>query len=208
MNSQPKRIFYEGYVFDVLESVYEPAEDSFLLAENLVIKEGDLVLDVGTGCGLLAVLAAKNAKKVIATDMNPHAVWCALQNANLNNVANKMDIRQGELFGPVKEGERFDVILFNAPYLPSEEWEEQELFSRAWAGGETGRKVIDRFIREASEYLRENGRILLVQSTLSDVEQSLRMFVEHGLDAKVVAEKKVDFETIVVIEARRLASTL
>jgi release factor glutamine methyltransferase len=203
MNSQARRIFYEGHAFDVLESVYEPAEDSFLLAENLVIKENDLVLDVGTGCGLLAVLAAKVVKKVVATDVNSIAVRCTLQNAVLNNVADKMDIRQGELFEPIKKGERFDVILFNAPYLPSEEWEEQDLASQAWDGGETGRKVIDRFIREASAYLRENGRILLVQSTLSDVEQSFRMFAEFGLDAKVIAEKKVDFETIVVIEAKR-----
>jgi release factor glutamine methyltransferase len=203
MNSQARRIFYEGNTFNVLESVYEPAEDSFLLAESLVIKESDLVLDVGTGCGLLAVLAAKVAKKVVATDVNSIAVRCALQNAVLNNVADKMDIRQGELFEPIKKDERFDMILFNAPYLPSEEWEEQELASQAWAGGETGRKVIDRFIREASAYLRENGRILLVQSTLSDVEQSFRMFAEFGLDAKVIAEKKVDFETIVVIEAKR-----
>lgn len=202
MNSHPKRIFYEDYMFDVQESVYEPAEDSFLLAENLVIKKGDLVLDLGTGCGLLAVLAAKRAKKVVATDMNPHAVHCAIQNAALNNVANRIDIRQGKLFEPIKKGERFDVILFNAPYLPSEEGEEQELVSQAWAGGETGRKVIDRFICEAPSHLSENGRILLVQSTLSDVEQSLRMFAEQGFDAKVIAEKKVDFETIVVIEAK------
>lgn len=187
----------------MLESVYEPAEDSFLLAESLVIKKSDLVLDVGTGCGLLAVLAAKVAKKVVATDVNSIAVRCALQNAVLNNVADKMDIRQGELFEPIKKDERFDIILFNAPYLPSEEWEEQELASQAWAGGETGREVIDRFIREASAYLRENGRILLVQSTLSDVEQSFQMFAELDLDAKVVSEKKVDFETIVVIEAIR-----
>lgn len=203
MNSQARRIFYEGNTFNVLESVYEPAEDSFLLAESLVIKKSDLVLDVGTGCGLLAVLAAKVAKKVVATDVNSIAVRCALQNAVLNNVADKMDIRQGELFEPIKKDERFDIILFNAPYLPSEEWEEQELASQAWAGGETGREVIDRFIREASAYLRENGRILLVQSTLSDVEQSFQMFAELDLDAKVVSEKKVDFETIVVIEAIR-----
>jgi release factor glutamine methyltransferase len=203
MNSHPKRIFYEGYVFNVLESVYEPAEDSFLLAENLTIKEGDLILDTGAGCGLLAILAAKKAKKVVATDINPYAVQCTLQNAVLNKTADKMEVRHGDLFEPVRKNERFDVILFNAPYLPSEKGEEQELVSRAWAGGEKGRKVIDRFIHEASAFLRENGRILLVQSTLSDVEQSLRMFAEQGLDTKVIAEKKVDFETIMVIEAKR-----
>jgi release factor glutamine methyltransferase len=203
MNSQIKRIFFDDYVFDVFESVYNPAEDSFLLAQNLTIKKDDLVLDVGTGCGIQAVLAAQNARKVVATDINPNAVRCAVYNASLNKVADKIEIRKGSLLEPVKVGERFDVIVFNAPYLPSEACEERDLTSRAWAGGESGRRIIDRFIIEALAHLTTNGRILLVQSTLSDVEQSLRMFIEQGLDAKVIAEKKVAFETIVVIEARR-----
>jgi release factor glutamine methyltransferase len=190
-------------VFDVFESVYNPAEDSFLLAQNLAIKKGGLVLDMGTGCGLLAVLAVLKARKVVAVDVNPYAVRCVLHNASLNKVAGKIEVRQGSLFETVKADERFDVILFNAPYLPSEAWEEHDLTSLAWAGGESGRCVIDRFVVEAPRYLKTKGRILLVQSTLADVEQSLRMLVEQGLVAKVIAESKVAFETIVVIEARR-----
>jgi len=203
MNWLIRKVFYKDYVFEVPKEVYAPAEDSFLLAENLTVKAGDLVLDVGTGCGFIAVLTAKRARKVVAVDVNPFAVQCTRQNASLNNVADKIEVRQGDLFGPIKQKERFDVILFNAPYLPSEEWEEQDLASKAWAGGSIGRKVIDRFIREAPKYLKKNGRILLVQSTLSDVEQSLRMFFETGLDAKVIAQGKVEFETIVVIEVER-----
>jgi len=200
MNSQ-RKIFYKNYVFEVIKEVYVPAEDSFLLAENLDIDNGDLVLDLGTGCGILAVLAAKKAKKVIATDVNPFAVRCAIQNVALNNVDGKVEVRQGDLLEPIKKSEKFDVILFNAPYLPSEEWEEHDLVSQAWDGGRNGRKIIDRFICEAPNYLRRNGKILLVQSTLSDVEQTLKMFSKTGLVAKVIAECKVEFETIVVVEA-------
>jgi release factor glutamine methyltransferase len=203
MNSQIKRIFFDDYVFDVFENVYNPSEDSFLLAQNLSIKKGDLVLDMGTGCGIQAVLAAQKARKVVATDINPHTVRCAVHNASLNKVADKIEVRQGSLFEPIKADEKFDVILFNAPYLPSEAWEEHDLTSLAWAGGESGRRVIDRFIAEAPRYLKTNGKILLVQSTLSGLEQSLRMFIGQGLPSKVIAEKKVAFETIVVIEARR-----
>lgn len=203
MSSQCKRIFFRDFVFDVLEGVYEPAEDSFLLAENLSVKEGDVVLDMGTGCGLIAVLAAEKAKKVVATDVNPQAIRCTMQNAVLNNVPNKIETQQGDLFKPIRKSERFDLILFNAPYLPSEEWEEQDLASQAWAGGKNGRKIINRFIQEAPAHLRMSGRILLVQSSLSDVEQSLRMFSELGLVARVIAQCKVAFEAIVVIEARR-----
>ena len=56
-----KRTHFGDYVFDVYEDVYEPAEDTSLFAENIDVKEGELVLDVGTGCGLLGILAAKKA---------------------------------------------------------------------------------------------------------------------------------------------------
>jgi release factor glutamine methyltransferase len=204
MSSQCKRIFFRDFVFDVLDGVYAPAEDSFLLAENLTVKEGDVVLDMGTGCGLLAVLAAGKAAKVVATDINPQAIRCTRQNAVLNNVKNQIETRQGGLFEPIGKSEKFDLIFFNAPYLPSEKWEEEDIVSRAWAGGETGRKVIDCFILQVPAFLRASGRVLLVQSSLSDVEPSLRMFSELGFVARVVAECKVALETIVVIEAVRL----
>jgi len=79
----PKRLFFKGCVFYVDENVYEPAEDTFLLAENLKVEPEDFVLDMGTGCGILAVLAAKKARKVVAVDINPYAIECAKKNAVL-----------------------------------------------------------------------------------------------------------------------------
>ena len=203
MSSQTRRVFFEDCVFDVFDSVYEPAEDSFLLAKALTVKHGDCVLDMGAGCGIQAIWAAKKATKVVAVDINPNAVMCTVHNAVLNRVSDKIGARHGSLFEPVKTSERFDVIIFNAPYLPIEDIEKQDLTSCAWNGGKSGRRVIDQFIHEAPEYLTSNGRVLLVQSTLSDVSQSLRMFTDHALTAKVIAEEKVAFETIVVIEAKR-----
>ena len=198
-----KRIFFNNCTFCVEENVYEPAEDTFLLAENLVVGEHDVVLDMGTGCGILGVLAAKRARKVVAVDVNPHAVRCAETNARLNGVVEKMDIRRGDLFKPVRKDEKFDVIIFNAPYLPSEAGEQKTWIGRAWAGGPTGRQLIDRFIFQAPSYLREGGRILLVQSTLSNVDETMRRLEGEGLRVSILAEKKVAFETIVVIQAER-----
>jgi len=196
-----KRIFFNNCTFYVEKNVYEPAEDTFLLTENLVVSEHDVVLDMGTGCGILGVLAAKRARKVVAVDVNPHAVRCAETNARLNGVMEKMDIRRGDLFEPIKKGEKFDVIIFNAPYLPSEAREQKTWIGRAWAGGPTGRRLIDRFISRAPSYLKKSGRILLVQSTLSNVDETVRRLEGEGLQASVLAEKKVAFETIVVIQA-------
>ena len=207
MKSLEKRVFYADLSLDVYEEVYEPAEDTFLIADvlNQTVAEGETVLDVGTGCGILAVIASKKAKKVVATDVNPHAVECAKQNAEVSRVLSKMQVRLGDLFEPISETEKFSMIVFNAPYLPSTQSEHRSWRGRAWAGGSTGRRIIDRFMRDAPSHLTTKGRILLVQSTLSDVKETLRKFRETGLDAKVVAEKKAAFETIVVIQASHLS---
>jgi len=202
MSSQVKKVFFADYVFHVWENVYEPAEDSFLFAENLLANEGEKVLDVGTGCGMLGIIAAREASEVGAVDINPYAVRCAIENARLNGVAAKISFIQGDLFTPLRQRAKFDVILFNAPYLPLEHEEKNSWLVRAWSGGAGGRQLIDRFIYEAPKYLERNGRILLLQSTLSGVSETLTGFARVGLKTNILAERDLPFfETILLVKA-------
>jgi release factor glutamine methyltransferase len=165
---------------------------------------GDKVLDMGTGCGIIGIIAAKESQKVLAIDVNPHAIKCANINAKMNNVLAKFETREGDLFKVVKHFERFDLIIFNPPYLPSSE-EESDLgwIEKAWSGGPSGRDVIDRFLEECDQYLLEKGSILMVQSTLSDVEKTVYKMRKNGFDVNIIDEKKLDFEKLVVIQANR-----
>jgi len=196
-----KKIFFNDCIFYVSEKVYEPAEDTFLLAENLVVNENDVVLDVGTGCGMLGILAAKKAKRVVATDINPYTVSCAKANARQNSVLAKIDVRQGSLFESIKRSEKFDVIIFNAPYLSTSESEKKSWIGKAWAGGQSGRDLVEPFVSEAPKYLKKKGRIFLVQSSLSEIDKTIQRFKKNGLKAAIIAEKKFPFETIVLIRA-------
>ena len=195
-----RKVFFGNRVFHVWENVYEPAEDSFLLAENLNVRGGSKVIDMGTGCGILSVIAAEKASGVLAIDVNPHAIRCARTNAENNGVSDRVDFVQGYLFSSLKVRRKFDLILFNAPYLQSEEGEKVSWVAWAWTGGTSGRDVIDRFICEAPKYLRRNGEIMLLQSTLSNVKETLQGFEAKGLKADIIAKQDLPFfETIVLI---------
>ncbi|WP_297470061.1 HemK2/MTQ2 family protein methyltransferase [Thermococcus sp.] len=188
---------YYGLQILLDENVYEPAEDTFLLAETVEVRPGERALDVGTGTGLIALLMAKKARYVLGVDINPNAVELARKNARLNGIKN-VEFKVSDLFERV-EG-KFDVITFNAPYLPGRP---EEPIDFALVGGERGREVIDRFIAEVPDYLSAEGRVYLVQSSITGIEETLKRFEDAGLSAEVVARKHVFFEDIVVVQARR-----
>jgi release factor glutamine methyltransferase len=204
MLSSAKRVFFNRYVFRVHENVYEPAEDSFLFAEYLLREKGERVLDVGTGCGILGIVAGADAARIVGVDINPYALRCTRENAKLNGLIEKFSLVQGDLFRPLKRKAAFDLILFNSPYLPVRRTQKGSWLEHAWAGGKTGRQTINRFILESPDYLASGGRILLLQSSLCDIERTLKNFTEKALEARVV--RMIDlpfFESIVLIEARR-----
>ncbi len=203
MPCRVRRIYFGECIFDVESEVYEPAEDSFLLAENFNPAAAEAVLDVGTGCGILAVLGAKKGAAVTAIDLNPFALHCAKANAKLNDVSGRICFIQGDLLSAFKHGVMFDLILFNAPYLPSESSEQETWIGRSWAGGVGGRAVIDRFISNVSAYLKPKGTVLLMQSTLTGIDETIHSFVMQNLNAKIIADLKLPFfETLTLIEAR------
>ena len=132
--------------FYVPDETVPPSVQSMYLLSHWKIREGEEVLDIGTGSGVQAVFAAEKAKRVVATDISLSAVKTATLNVQHNGFRDKIEVRQGNLFAPVKEGERFDVILFNIdyPYKPGTE--------NLW-------KVHQRFFAAVGKYLKPGGRV-------------------------------------------------
>ena len=183
--------------------VYIPSDDTFLLAENLEIKKGQSVLEIGTGSGLVSMYASLLTDDVTATDINYNALELAEKNFKLNNI-NTIKLEFGDLFEPVKN-EKFDVILFNTPYLPTDSDDIiNDDLNYAFDGGLDGRKVIDRFINEVSNHLNDKGIVQIIQSSLSDNNRTLDMFDRNGFVAEIAVSEKFFFEEIVLINAYKI----
>ena len=113
------QVNFRGLELMMLQEVFCPVygEGSQLLADCLNVQEGERVLEIGTGSGGLAILSAAKAKSVIATDISPIAVKCAIDNVKKHKLNDKIDIRQGDLFQPLSLQEKFSLILFNLPFM-------------------------------------------------------------------------------------------
>jgi release factor glutamine methyltransferase len=183
--------------------VYIPSDDTFLLAENLEIKEGQSVLEIGTGSGLVSMYASLLTDDVTATDINYNALELAEKNFKLNNIGT-IKLEFGDLFEPVKD-KKFDVILFNTPYLPTDSDDIiNDDLNYAFDGGLDGRKVIDRFINQVSNHLNDKGIVQIIQSSLSDNDRTLDMFDRNGFVAEITESEKFFFEEIVLINAYKI----
>jgi len=167
--------------------IYQPAEDSFLLKKHIAkYSKTKIILDMGTGSGILAEEASKNAKKVYALDTDKESIdYCR------KKFGNKVDVRKSDLFSNIKE--KFDLIIFNPPYLPKD-LREDEKSARATTGGKKGFEIIERFLKEAKRHLNKDGKILFLFSSLSgDVEN---LFKKYGFKAKKIDEEKLFFEKL------------
>ena len=174
-----------------------------MLADNLLIKEGQSVLEIGTGSGIVAMYASKLTDRITVTDINFDACQLAEKNFRDNGIEN-IEILFGNLFEPVKN-RKFDVILFNTPYLPTEEGEVlEDTINYAFDGGLNGRKVIDLFLNEVGNHLNEGGIVQLIQSSLSDNKKTLDMLDELGFIAEIADSEHFFFEDITLINGYKI----
>ena len=191
------------FIINTDENVYIPAEDSYLLADNLQINEGQSVLEIGTGSGIVAMYASRLTDRITVTDINLDACMLAEKNFEENGIT-CIEVLFGNLFEPVKN-RKFDVILFNTPYLPTEDDEVlDDTINYAFDGGLNGRKVIDLFLNEVGNHLNDGGIVQLIQSSLSGNEETLEKLDSLGFIAEIAASEHFFFEDITLINAYKI----
>ncbi|MGZ8755104.1 MAG: 50S ribosomal protein L11 methyltransferase [Acidimicrobiia bacterium] len=179
-------------------ATFRPTTISVLLAASLEIEEGSVVVDVGCGSGVLAIVAARlGAAKVYGTDAAERTVEVASANAEAQGVGGITEFFEGDLFDPLPSGLQADVIIGDVSGIPDELAEESGWFPSGLSGGPTGAELPMRMLQNAKSLLRHGGKLFLPTGSLQD-EQS------------VVQEARSLFESIRLLSERQipLASAL
>ncbi len=162
---------------DVSDDVYPPSDDSILLIRSLDVKKGDDILEIGCGSGIVSIHCAKNGCNVTCVDVNRSAVKCTKKNAEKNNV--RLNVFFSDLYQNVNG--RFDIIVFNLPYLPVDE---PGVLAKAWSGGKDGLGPLPKLLSESKNHLKENGRIVIVTSSLMDQNKLDSMLSKYEVKKK------------------------
>jgi len=200
-----------------MDTVYLPAEDSFLMLEAIdkflktANRKPKTALDMGTGSGLLAIALAKRGCSITAADINPEAIKAAKENARKEGV--KINFALSDFFKNIKG--KYDLIVFNPPYVATEDCELKtrgsgnpnlcagssdepcaaDMQAKAWSGGPDGLQVINRFLSTASGFLNPGGRILLLVSSPGPDPPVFKDYRQ-----KIIAKKSLFFEQLFVLE--------
>lgn len=155
---------YLGMQLHVPATVFPPAPMSEPLGRAVLdeTRVGDRVLDMGTGCGVNAILAARVAHDVVAVDVNPDAVTVARMNCEGHGVAGRVDCRVGHLFEPV-DG-TFDLVIFDPPFRWFAPLDQLEV-----AFADEDYRTLTSFFDQVDDRLRPHGRVLVFFGTTGDL---------------------------------------
>ncbi|UPW00087.1 class I SAM-dependent methyltransferase [Halorussus gelatinilyticus] len=193
---------------DAETEVYQPAEDSHLLADAAVTDlrntstetpptdDASLALEVGTGSGYVAeTVADETGLRVLGSDLNPHACRQARERG--------VEAVRADLLDPFRD-DAFDAVLFNPPYLPTDPDDERDDWMEvALSGGEDGRKVIEPFLEAVGRALAPDGAVYLLVSSLTGVEEVVALAEREGFSAVALRDESFPFETLTVLKLLR-----
>ena len=191
------KYYLKNKEFYYSEEVYEPKEDSYLMAENIKFEAKKKVLDMGCGSGIQSMNALIQNCEVIAVDLNPKALEITKQNSKQIKKEKKIKTIQSNLFEKIKK-QKFDYILFNPPYVPSDRIKYIEL-----DGGKKGREILNKFLEEAPKWITEKGKIYFIQTNINGIKETKNILKKYKLKMCKKATKKEFFEELYLIQAEK-----
>lgn len=156
----------------------------------LNFQPGTDVLEIGPGTGAIALHAAlAGARRVVAIDINPAAVANTQANIDRHGVGDRMEVREGDIFAPLRPGETFDLIFWNVPFAYVEPGLQPTPLQRSTL--DPGYEATRRYIHQGRRHLNPGGRLVLgFSSVIGRLELVERIAAEAGLEARVTAREE------------------
>ncbi|MBO3839631.1 MAG: methyltransferase [Thermoproteota archaeon] len=176
--------------------VYPPAEDSYLLLNAVKNARAKKALEIGCGCGLISMILARNSEEVFAIDVSREACANTLQNSKRNGLEGIIHVINGDMATAFRRGLGFDLVVSNPPYLPVEQSAEEDV---SWAAGRDN-SFSKKLLENTLPLLSDNGIMLIVQSSLSDLGGLKRLVEEKGFKMEEASHEKFFFERIIVFK--------
>ncbi|MGD1839065.1 MAG: HemK2/MTQ2 family protein methyltransferase [Nitrososphaeraceae archaeon] len=177
--------------------IYVPSDDSLLLFDTIKNYEGDSVLEIGCGEGMLLPYLQKKFKVIVGTDINLNVIRkikTEMKGKDQNMFLLCCDAANGLNY-------KFDLIISNPPYLPNEN--EMKLNDISIYGGELGIETTMHFINSSISLLKPKGKIIIIVSNLSNLEFLFKYLRNLDLCKKILKSKKMFFETLYVLEINK-----
>ena len=185
----PTTVKCKGTNFVVFPKVFNPVFfDSRFLASNLPNMKGKTVLDVGTGCGIQAITAAKKgAKRVVAIDISKHSIKNAKNNVERYGLSEIIDLRQSDLFDNLNTGSSFDYLIFNPPFHSKKP---RNIVERLIT--DENYSTLRRFLMLARNYLSKNGKILLIFSDVGEINKLIEYLKSFNYQRRILRKASFD----------------
>jgi release factor glutamine methyltransferase len=191
---------------NVSDTVYDPQEDSYLLSQQVKKYAFGKVLDMGCGSGIqgIAALGSNKVESVTFSDINHNALRRAKEASGnaIEGVKNR-DIIHSDLFSNISK--KFDTIIFNPPYLPEDELDDEKAIT---TGGMKGNELIFRFLKDSMDYLEKDGIILLIFSTLSGKKEIDGYIKTLDCQKETIAQQGLFMERLYVYKIKKKSGSI
>ena len=222
----PLPIFYDFYDLSKdFQNVYEPAEDSFLLIdsiekelENMKFEKDNKISSIELGCGSGLVSCCYLSKlKVLNIDISSH--FCVDINKDAVNLTQNLlknynfdknvSIVESDLFKNLDENKIFDIIIFNPPYVTTDDEEYERALNKkdiyaAWAGGKKGSETINRFVYELKGHINENTILFLLLSKENDYQFIINNLKNlYNMDCEILMKRRFKNERLAVMKFQK-----
>jgi len=178
-----------GYKIIVHKNVF-PVDSPFSFSSKItakrIPKNTGVVLDVGTGTGVQAIIAAKQgADKVVAIEIDENAIKNARENVKLHKLKDTIEIRKSNLFQNIRKNEKFDLIISQLPFADVKYKNKvgHFLFDPEF-------KLHERLLKGAKKHLTEKGKVFIPSGEVANEKKLLELIKKYNYKIKKVEQEK------------------